>query len=512
MGNAVEALWMHAATRPDTVALRVDDDEWTFRELREASRQWATRLLDAGVAPGDRVLLAGGTQADWVFAYHGVLAVGAIAVTVNPHSTATELRFFLEDCGAGLALVGDATHEAVAQAALELDVTVWRLSEGATAEPTTVDLPRSVEPDAGAVIMYTSGTTGKPKGAQLTHHGIRASARSVIEAIAVTSADHFGTALPLFHVFGQVTVMRTAYEAGVPVTLMSAFGAEQLLTTAARHRVTLLAGVPTMWNAMVNTSPAIDALDFSCLRLALSGGAGLPTTIADRFDERFGCEILAGYGLTETAGAGACPRIGAPRKLGSAGVAWPGVELAIFDTERHRVPPGGTGEIAIRCEMNLKDYWNRPDATARAWHEDWFLTGDLGRMDEDGYLWVVDRIKDLIIRGGYNVYPKELEEVLYTHPDVLEAAVVGVPDEHLGEEIAAVIVLRDDREFDLPRMQAWMAERLAAYKTPRLYHVVPALPKGSTGKILKRAIDRADVRSRGHRTQKSTTATAARPA
>ncbi|RLV55342.1 AMP-dependent synthetase [Aeromicrobium phragmitis] len=504
MGNAVEAIWTHATTRPEAVALRVDGDEWTFGQLRNASQQWAARLLDAGVAPGDRVLLAGGTQADWVFAYHGVLAVGAIAVTVNPHSTEAELGYFLHDCGATLALVADATHDAVAAAAAELDVPAWRLGEGARDLPVPADLPRTVAPDSGAVIMYTSGTTGKPKGAQLTHHGIRGSAQSVIEAIEVTDDDHFGTALPLFHVFGQVTVMRTAYEAGVPITLMSKFDARALLETAARHRVTLLAGVPTMWTAMANAAPDIDDLDFSCLRLALSGGAGLPTKVADQFDARYGCEILAGYGLTETAGAGACPRVGAPRKLGSAGVAWPGVELAIFDTERNPVPVGGTGEIAIRCEMNLKDYWNRPDATARAWHDDWFLTGDLGRMDEEGYLWVVDRIKDLIIRGGYNVYPKELEDVLYSHPDILEAAVVGVPDDRLGEEIAAVIVLRDGREFDVTRMQEWMAERVAAYKTPRIYHVAAALPKGSTGKILKREINRTDVSSRGHRTRKAT--------
>jgi len=499
MSNATQALWDHAEARPDVVALRVDGEEWTFGDVRRASAQWAGRLLEAGIGPGDRVLLAAGTRADWVFAYHGILAVGAIAVTVNPDSTAHELAYFLDDSGAALALLGDRTRERVEQSDRVLDVTVWTLDPQ---QPAAVpsDLPRAVEPDDGAVIMYTSGTTGQPKGAQLTHHGIVGSARSVIEAIEITGADHFGTALPLFHVFGQVTILRTAYEAGLPVTLMSRFDADGLLTTAARHGVTLLAGVPTMWNAMVNTGPESDALDLSALRLALSGGAGLPTQVAQRFEERFGCQIIAGYGLTETSGAGACPRPGVPHKPESAGEAWPGVELAIFDLERNQLPPGEIGEIGIRCEMNLKSYWNRPEATARAWHEDWFLTGDLGRLDEDGCLWVVDRIKDLIIRGGYNVYPKELEEILYTHPDVLEAAVVGVPDERLGEEIAAVIALREGRELDVPRMQAWMAERIAPYKTPRIYHVVPALPKGSTGKILKREIDRTQVDAQGFRT------------
>lgn len=502
MANAALPIWTHARTQPDAVALRIDGDAWTFRDLRDASAAWAARLLEAGVAPGDRVLLAAGTRAEWVFAYHGILAVGAIAVTVNPGSTRSELRYFLEDSGAVLALADGTTHTHVMEAGEELQVPVWNLNELDASPETEADLPRSVEPDAGAVIMYTSGTTGQPKGAQLTHHGIQGSAKSVIEAIEITSDDHFGSALPLFHVFGQVTIIRTAYEAGIPVTLLTKFDATALLETAARHGVTLLAGVPTMWNAMANVGPDVDSLDLSPLRLALSGGAGLPTEVATRFDERYGCEILAGYGLTETAGVGACPRVGAPRKPQSAGVAWPGAELAIFDAEHRQLPSGSVGEIGIRCEMNLKNYWNRPEATAKAWHEDWFLTGDLGRMDDEGHLWVVDRIKDLIIRGGYNVYPKELEEILYSHPDVLEVAVVGVPDERLGEEIAAVIVLRDGRDFEVARMQAWMSEQVAAYKTPRIYRIVPELPKGSTGKILKREIDRADVDSQGFRTTK----------
>ncbi|WP_286931086.1 MULTISPECIES: class I adenylate-forming enzyme family protein [Aeromicrobium] len=502
MVNAAQPIWTNAQSQPDAVALRIDGVEWSFRDLRDASAAWGARLAAAGVAPGERVLLAAGTQAEWVFAYHGILAIGAIAVTVNPGSTRGELRYFLEDSGAVLALAGDSTQAHLEEAGEELGVPVWNLNEsaGPVAES---DLPRSVEPDAGACIMYTSGTTGQPKGAQLTHHGIRGSARSISEALGLTSDDHFGSALPLFHVFGQVTIIRTAYELGIPVTLMTKFDAAALLETAARHGVTLLAGVPTMWNAMSNVGPEVDSLDLSRLRLAISGGAGLPTEVASRFEDRYGCEVLAGYGLTETAGVGACPPLDAPHKPQSAGIAWPGAELAILDTEHRQLPPGSIGEIAVRSDMCFKNYWNRPEATAKAWHEDWFLTGDLGRMDDEGHLWVVDRIKDLIIRGGYNVYPKELEEILYSHPDVLEAAVVGVPDERLGEEIAAVVVLREGRDFDVAGMQAWMSERVAAYKTPRIYHVVTELPRGSTGKILKREIDRSVVDAEGLRTART---------
>jgi long-chain acyl-CoA synthetase len=304
MANATQAIWTHAQAQPEAVALRVDGDEWTFRDLRDETTRWAGRLLQAGVNPGDRVLLAGRTQADWVFAYHGILAIGAIAVTVNPDSTNPELQYFLDDSGAVLALLGRSTQDQLSRSGERLPTPTLSLDDKAEAGFPEV-LPRSVDPDDGAVIMYTSGTTGQPKGAQLTHDGICKSAHSVIGAIEVTAADHFGTALPLFHVFGQVTILRTAYEAGIPVTLMSRFDPRALLETASRHRVTLMCGVPTMWNAMTHVGPEVDSLGFSALRLALSGGAGLPTTVAAQFDARFGCEILAGYGLTETAGAGA---------------------------------------------------------------------------------------------------------------------------------------------------------------------------------------------------------------
>ncbi len=503
MANGIQAVWAHAQRRPDAVALRVDGAAWNYREFRDESSRWAGRLLAAGVKPGDRVLLTGGTRAEWVFAYHGILAIGALAVTVNQGSTIPELRYFLEDSGAVLALADDGTWDKATRAAGELDVRIQKLTDPAAPGEVPIDLPRDVAPDAGAVIIYTSGTTGQPKGAQLTHHGLRASAQSLGSVLEVTQDDHFGTALPLFHVFGQVTILRIAYEFGSSVTLMSKFDATALLETAERYGITVLAGVPTMWNAMANLGTEVDSLDLSALRIAVSGGAGLPLEVASRFERRYGCEILAGYGLTESAGAGACPPLGGPKRPGSAGIAEPGVEFAIFDPDRKELPNGTVGEIGIRCETNLKSYWNRPEATANAWHEDWLLTGDLGRLDDDGFLWVVDRIKDMIIRGGYNVYPKELEEALYAHPDVLEAAVVGVPDQRLGEEIAAVIVLREGREFDVASMQTWMSERIAGYKTPRIYHVVPALPKGSTGKILKREIDRGVVDGRGFRTARN---------
>lgn len=321
MSNAVAPLWSHAQARPDEVALRIDDREWTFGELRDHSARWAARLVDAGLQRGERVLLAAGTRASWVFAYHGILAAGGIAVTVNPASTVPELQYFMADSGARIALSAGDDLPRVVAAGEGLETVVWDLDEPTGSDLAGLD-PVDVDPSDGAVIMYTSGTTGKPKGAQLTHHGIGKGAEAVIQVLEMTPEDKVGTALPLFHVFGQVTVMRTAYEIGVPLTLRTKFDAETLLRTAAAYGITILAGVPTMWNAMVNTGPEIDELDLSSLRLACSGGAGLPMRVAEAFEERFDCPILAGYGLTETAGAGACPPSAAsasPRAQ-----AWPG--------------------------------------------------------------------------------------------------------------------------------------------------------------------------------------------
>lgn len=501
MVSAVQKFWQNADASPDQVALRIDDVTWTRGELRDRSARWAGHLANLGVGPGDRVLIGARTSADWITAYHGILALGALAVTVNEVSTEAEFEHFLSDSGARLALADSMSLGTISASADRLGVQVLDVaSESVESAPALS--PRPAEDRDGAVIMYTSGTTGQPKGAELTHIGLRGSAASVTEAINVTPDDRSAAALPLFHIFGQVTVLRTAFDVGAELTLLPRFDAEELLRITARHRISILSGVPTMWNAMANAGPEFDAADWSALRLAVSGGAGLPAAIQDRFWDRYGCELLPGYGLTETTGAGTCHRAGQPRKPGSSGIAWPGVELSILSPEHQHLPVGSTGEIAIRSAMVMNRYWNRPDATAESFHEDWFLTGDVGYMDHDGYLWIIDRIKEMIIRGGHNVYPREVEEVLHKHPDILEVTVLGIPDEHLGEEIAAVVSPRPGHQIDVNDVQEWLGERLTGYKTPRIYHVVDALPKGSTGKILKRAIDREEIRVKGTRTQR----------
>ena len=496
MVNAVDMVWQHATDRGSSTAVTGDDVDWSYDELRRRITSWAVRFREGRVDRGDRVLLIAATSAEYVAAYHGILAVGAIAVTVNATSTTSELSHFLTDSGAGLVVAGaesEGTARAVAQRA---GIECWRLATD-TVPASTEFTPESMPALAGAAIMYTSGTTGRAKGAELSHAGIIASAQSIIEALDVTAHDRWASALPLFHVFGQVTIMRTVLHAGATLALLPKFDGRALLEMTVADRITILAGVPTMWNAMVNVPEVFEKSDFSSLRIAVSGGAGLPREISRAFEQRFGVPLLSSYGLTETAAAGACDRNGRPTKLDSVGIPWPHVQMRILDENRRELAPGKVGELAIRGAMVMKGYWNQPEATNAVMHDGWFLTGDVGRMDAEGYVWVVDRKKDLIIRGGYNIYPREVEDVLYEHPDILEAVVVGLPDDHLGEEVAAVISLSPGAEFHGTDLRTWVGERLSGYKTPRIYHVVDELPKGSTGKLLRRDIDLAAVRTRG---------------
>lgn len=497
MVNVVDKIWQHAEDQGTSIAVTSGDDAWTYQDLRDRISSWALQLHDQ-VGQGDRVLLVAGTSADYVAAYHGILAVGAIAVTVNATSTASELSHFLSDSGARLVIASSEAKAAAATVAASTGIPCWDL-EGRRDSGSTHFTPADMPPAAGAAILYTSGTTGRPKGAELSHAGLLASARSLTEALSVTKEDRWASALPLFHVFGQVTIMRTILEAGARMVLLPKFDSRALLELTATEQITILGGVPTMWNAMVNVAQEFEKSDFTSLRIAVSGGAGLPRETSRMFEQRFGVALMSSYGLTETASAGACNRHGRPTKPESPGIVWPYVQMKVLDDQRRELPLGEVGEIAIQGAMVMNGYWNQPEATAAVMHDGWFLTGDLGRLDAEGYVWVVDRKKDLIIRGGYNIYPREVEEVLYEHPDVVEAVVIGLPDDYLGEEIAAVIVLRSGVEFSSDEMRSWVGERLAGYKTPRIYQVVDELPKGSTGKLLKRNIDVAAVRSHGTR-------------
>ena len=291
--------------------------------------------------------------------------------------------------------------------------------------------------------------------------------------------------------------MASTFWVGASLSLLRPFDGAAVLKMAARDKLSILSGVPTMWNAMLHAEVDVKREDLVNLRLATSGGAALPLAVANAFSERFGCTVLDGYGLSETTGAATFNAPSGDRKEGSVGPALAGLEVCIMDADGNPVPHGEPGEVAIKGSVIMKGYWRRPEATAEVMRGDWFLSGDIGKQDEAGFVWIVDRKKDLVIRGGYNVYPREIEEVLYKHPDIREVAVIGIPDDRLGEEIAAVVALHPNATLEPAVLRAWAEEQLSAYKVPRIYQMVDELPKGATGKILKRQIDPTTVLSQG---------------
>lgn len=497
MANPVAALWHNADIHPDRLALRSGERALTYRDLRGRIARAATRFTDLGVRTGDRVLLVAPSVPEFAIAYYGLHTIGAVVITLNVMSTAAEIGYVVDDSGTSLVV---AWHESAAAADLVAGERELPFAEIGPFETDPDDVaPWSVPveraEDDTAVILYTSGTTGRPKGAQLSIANVNAAPRSFRTALRLDDEERWATALPLFHCFGQVVVMHNALTWGGSLSLLSPFEPGEFMNRLRDEHITIACGVPTMWNAMLQKADGYQPADFADLRLACSGGASMPGEVMREFAEKFGCTILEGYGLTETAGTATFRNLDGTPKTGTVGTVLPGFTIEIRDPDGVVLAADEVGEIMISGPTVMTGYWNRPEATAAELVDGWLKTGDLGSMDIDGDVRIVDRAKDLIIRGGYNVYPREVEEVLYTHPDIVEAAVIGVPDSHYGEEVAAVIAIRPGAQMDPEMLRSWAKERLSAYKVPRMIQVVDALPKGATGKILKRAIDTEALRT-----------------
>ena len=482
-----------ASSRPDHVALRLGDNEMTYRELDRAARGIASALRDRGIAPGEKVALLIPNVPEFTTLYFGILYAGCTVVPINVLLSGEEIQFHLEDSDAKL-LFAHSFFEASARAGADAAGVELSLANGD--EPTTAEGMARCEPFRElhptsavdtAVILYTSGTTGKPKGAELTHSNLLMNCTVVPPRLAPVSSDDVAlAALPLFHSFGQTSIQNTTISFGGTFTLLPRFTPEEAFAIMERDRVTRFAGVPTMYFALLHHE-AERAYDLSSLRFCLSGGAPMPVEVMRAFEERFSVQILEGYGLSETAPVASFNSVDRPRKPGSIGYPVWGVDMAIFDENDRPMDAGEPGEICIRGHNVMKGYLNRPDATKESMRGGWFHSGDIGFCDEDGVFWIVDRKKDMIIRGGFNVYPREVEEVLYSHASILEAAVIGVPDESHGEEVKAVIVSNEPK-LGADEVIAYCKEHLAAYKYPRLIEFVDSLPKSATGKILKREL------------------------
>ena len=491
--NLASIVTESAARVPESPAVRLGEHELSYAELDDGSARLATLLRETGLEQGDRVGVMLPNVPEFLLAYYGVLRAGGIVVPMNVLLKRREIAFYLEDSGAKLLL---AWHGFVEEARAGADEVGAELVEVepeefaaalAALEPTAETA--EVDDEETAVILYTSGTTGKPKGAELAHRNLDENSEIISRTtLRIKAGDVVLGALPLFHTFGQTVAMNASMRVGAVLTLVPKFDPGEALATIERDGVTHFYGVPTMYGAMLH-HPEREKFDTSTLRLCKTGGASMPVEVLHGFEAAFGTELIEGYGLSETSPVASSGHPNQVRKPGSIGTPIEKVEMRIVDENDQEVPRGEVGEIVIRGHNIMKGYWDRPDATAEAIRDGWFHSGDLGREDEDGFFFVVDRKKDMIIRAGYNVYPREVEELLYEHPAIREAAVLAVPHPEWGEEVGAAVVLEPGAELSGEEISAWVRERIAAYKYPRVVWFMEELPKGPTGKILKREIE-----------------------
>jgi long-chain acyl-CoA synthetase len=432
---------------------------------------------------------------EFVFAYFGALKAGVTVVPLNPLLKAPEVAYHLQDSGARLLVTFDAFAGEAAKGAAEADdARVFVVGSPVEGTSPFDDLYGAedggdIEPmnsDDTAVIIYTSGTTGRPKGAELTHFQMYMAATVAADTFGYRTDDVSMAVLPLFHVFGLSSVMNCAIRSGATLVLVPRFEVGAVLDAIEQHRVTVFCGVPTMFVALLHAD--LTGRDVSSLRVCVSGGASIPGEVLKGFEAVYpGAPVLEGYGLSETCALATFNRSAEDRRVMSIGKRMWGVEIRVVDSHDHELPtgPDSVGEIVLRGHNVMKGYRGRPEATEDAMRGGWFHTGDLGYQDEDGFFYIVDRKKDLVIRGGFNVYPREIEEVLHEHPAVREAAVIGRPDARLGEEVVAFIALKKGTPATPEEVIAFCKERLAAYKYPREVVVLDELPKGGTGKVLK---------------------------
>lgn len=500
--NLATILTSSAMTHPDKTLVHFGERALTYAEVDELSGRVASSLDALGFQPGDKIVVQLPNVPQFLLAYFGILKAGMVMVPINPLLTAPEVAYHLGDSDARALVTFEQFAEAASAGAEEaggIPVYVVNpsgapLADGAHSfddllSAADTGMVRATSSDDTAVLLYTSGTTGQPKGAELTHFQLFMNCTTAGELFGVREDDVSVGVLPLFHVFGLSNVLNIVVRFGATLVLVPRFETEAVIDAIEKHRCTIFSGVPTMYIALLQQD--IAGRDLSSLRAACSGGASIPGEVIRAFEEKFdGVVVLEGYGLSETASTATFNVSAEQRKVLSIGKPIWGVDVRVVgkDGAPKGVGPEEIGEIVIRGHNVMKGYYKRPEATAQAIRDGWFHSGDLGYRDEEGYLFIVDRLKDLVIRGGYNVYPREVEEVLYQHPDVVEAAVVGQPDDRLGEEVVAYVVLRPGATTGVEDLSAHCKERLAAYKYPRVIRLRDDLPKGPSGKILKREL------------------------
>ncbi|USD67026.1 long-chain fatty acid--CoA ligase [Vibrio sp. SCSIO 43136] len=508
--NLAAALARNAQLKPNKTAIICGDVELTYAQFDLMAGKVASALIDAGLNTGDKVALSCPNLPFFPIIFYGVLKAGGVVAPLNVLLREREIKFHLEDsdarfyfCFEGtpelpMAKMGKAAFEQVGQCEKMIVMTAdqsqceWQGEQTLTAFiAENAPISDYVSRDDGdtAVILYTSGTTGMPKGAELTHSNIVCNAMVAQCICAMQGDDKQLVTLPLFHTFAQTVQMNSSVLNGATMVLVPRFEPQQVLKLIEKHQVTVFAGVPTMFIGILHCQ---DSSDISSIRIAISGGSALPTEVISQFEQRFEVPVLEGYGLSETSPIASFNHLDYERIPGSVGQPIQGVEIRLVDAFGEQVAQGEQGEITIRGHNVMKGYYNRPEATQQAIKDGWFYTGDVGQFDEIGNLYIVDRVKDMIIRGGFNVYPREIEEVFMTHPAVAMVAVIGVPHLEYGEEIKAYVVLKEGVVESEQNLFEWGKDHVAAFKYPRSVEIRPILPMSATGKILKKDL-RAEV-------------------
>jgi len=507
--NLVSAVYKTSIEQADKVAYHFVGKDTTYAEFEDAVSRLATALKELGVKKGDHVAFLLGNTPHFVISLYATMRIGATAIPVNPLYTPDEITYIIRNGDVKVVIALDALLplvEAGVQAFPDVQTYVICETKPDTAEkmkalPQRVKervnsftqliaqsepsvKPCEIDDDDTAIILYTSGTTGHPKGAMLTHKNLYSNARDISDYLQMNANDRVITTLPVFHVFALTVVVNAPLLRSAQLIIVPNFSPKEIFRIGREHQPTVFAGVPTMYNFLYQ-SPDGNPDDLKSLRLAISGGASMPVALLHNFEEKFKVRVSEGYGLSEASPVTCFNPLDNERKAGSIGTNIMNVENKVFNEFGEEVPVGEVGELVVKGPNVMKGYYKMPEETAVAIRDGWLYTGDLARMDEDGYFFIVDRKKDMIIVGGYNVYPREVEEVLYNNPGVLEAAVVGIPDLNLGEEVLAYVVLKD-KSITVEDLHEFCKKHLVKYKCPKEIILLDEIPKNTTGKILRR--------------------------
>ncbi|KHO63091.1 acyl-CoA synthetase [Thermoanaerobacter sp. YS13] len=487
----IHELYKNAKVSENHVAIKFKDRVYTYGEVDTLIDKYASFFQSIGVKKGDRVALSFPNCPEYIFSFMGASKAGAIVVPLNMMLTLEEIAYIIMESGANTLVV----HPVIAQKVDKSQLGRLNLKNVVVLDENTINAilkmgPSQhveIEPDEVCTYIYTSGTTGKPKGAMLTHNNFIADVKAMDEVSDLGPSDNFLAVLPLFHSFSWTVNVLLAFYLGSAITIKESFMPKDTLETLTNEDVTVFCGVPSMFAVLMRMA---EKGQFKALRLAISGGAPLAPEIQRGFEEKFNFPLVEGYGLSEAAPVALLNPLepDAIRKPGSVGLPLPCVEAKIVDENDNELPVGEVGELVLRGPNIMVGYHNMPEETAKTLRGGWLHTGDLAKKDEDGYFYIVDRLKDMIILGGFNVYPREVEDALLEHPDVLEAAVIGVGNPLKGEEVKAFVVLKEGAKADRKELQSFLKDKLASYKIPKHFEFVSELPKTPTGKINKKLL------------------------